>query len=173
MKKIVFLDRDGTISKEYSDNEWRNITTPILLNGTIEGLKTIVEDGYEIIILTNQNLISDGIITEEQFKNYNDKLIKILSQHGISILKTYYCPHNDKDNCNCKKPKTGMIDAALKDYNIDIKNSFYIGDSYSDYNLAKKFNMNFYGIKGKNNNDIFKYDNIYEIIKGVDPNECK
>ena len=173
MKKIVFLDRDGTISKEYSDNEWRNITTPILLNGTIEGLKTIVEDGYEIIILTNQNLISDGIITEKQFKNYNDKLIKILSQHGISILKTYYCPHNDKDNCNCKKPKTGMIDAALKDYNIDIKNSFYIGDSYSDYNLAKKFNMNFYGIKGKNNNDIFKYDNIYEIIKGVDPNECK
>ena len=171
MKKIVFLDRDGTISKEYSDNEWRNITTPILLNGTIEGLKTIVEDGYEIIILTNQNLISDGIITEEQFKNYNDKLIKILSQHGISILKTYYCPHNDKDNCNCKKPKTGMIDAALKDYNIDIKNSFYIGDSYSDYNLAKKFNMNFYGIKGKNNDDIFKYDNIYEIIKGVDPNE--
>ena len=171
MKKIVFLDRDGTISKEYSDNEWRNITTPILLNGTIEGLKTIVEDGYEIIILTNQNLISDGIITEKQFKNYNDKLIKILSQHGISILKTYYCPHNDKDNCNCKKPKTGMIDAALKDYNIDIKNSFYIGDSYSDYNLAKKFNMNFYGIKGKNNNDIFKYDNIYEIIKGVDPNE--
>ena len=98
-------------------------------------------------------------------------MIKILSQHGISILKTYYCPHNDKDNCNCKKPKTGMIDAALKDYNIDIKNSFYIGDSYSDYNLAKKFNMNFYGIKGKNNNDIFKYDNIYEIIKGVDPNE--
>lgn len=170
MKKIVFLDRDGTISKEYSDNEWRNITTPILLNGTIEGLITIVEDGYEIIILTNQNLISDGIITEEQFKNYNDKLIKILSQHGISILKTYYCPHNDKDNCNCKKPKTGMIDAALKDYNIDIKNSFYIGDSYSDYNLAKKFNMNFYGIKGKNNDDIFKYDNIYEIIKGVDPN---
>ena len=170
MKKIVFLDRDGTISKEYSDNEWRNITTPILLNGTIEGLIRIVEDGYEIIILTNQNLISDGIITEKQFKNYNDKLIKILSQHGISILKTYYCPHNDKDNCNCKKPKTGMIDAALKDYNIDIKNSFYIGDSYSDYNLAKKFNMNFYGIKGKNNDDIFKYDNIYEIIKGVDPN---
>ena len=171
MKTIAFIDRDGTISKEYSDNEWRNITTPILLNGTIEGLKKIIDDGYEIIILTNQNLISDGIITEEQFKKYNDKLIQILSQNGISILKTYYCPHNDDDNCNCKKPKTGMIDVALEDFNIDIKNSFYIGDSYSDYKLAKKFNLKFYGIKGKNNDDIFKYENIYETIKGVDPNE--
>ena len=171
MKTIAFIDRDGTISKEYSDNEWRNITTPILLNGTIEGLKKIIDGGYEIIILTNQNLISDGIITEEQFKKYNDKLIQILSQNGISILKTYYCPHKDDDNCNCKKPKTGMIDVALEDFNIDIKNSFYIGDSYSDYKLAKKFNLKFYGIKGKNNDDIFKYENIYETIKGVDPNE--
>ncbi len=171
MKKIVFLDRDGTISKEYSDEEWKNITTPILLDGTIEGLKTICDNGYEIIILTNQNLISDGIITEKQFNNYNDKLIEVLSQNGIRILKTYYCPHNDNDNCNCKKPKTGMIDEALKDYNIDIKNSFYIGDSYSDYNLAKKINMNFFGIKGKNNDNIFKYDNIYEVIKGVGPTE--
>ena len=171
MKTIAFIDRDGTISIEYSDNEWRNITTPILLNGTIEGLKKIIDGGYEIIILTNQNLISDGIITEEQFKKYNDKLIQILSQNGISILKTYYCPHNDDDNCNCKKPKTGMIDVALEDFNIDIKNSFYIGDSYSDYKLAKKFNLKFYGIKGKNNDDIFKYENIYETIKEVDPNE--
>ena len=168
MKTIAFIDRDGTISKEYSDNEWRNITTPILLNGTIEGLKKIIDGGYEIIILTNQNLISDGIITEEQFKKYNDKLIQILNQNGISILKTYYCPHNDNDNCNCKKPKTGMIDAALKDFNIDIKNSFYIGDSFCDYELAKKFNIKFYGIKGKNNDDIFKYENIYETIKRVD-----
>ena len=171
MKTIAFIDRDGTISKEYSDNEWRNITTPILLNGTIEGLKKIIDGGYEIIILTNQNLIYDGILTEEQFKKYNDKLIQILSQNGISILKTYYCPHNDDDNCNCKKPKTGMIDVALEDFNIDIKNSFYIGDSYSDYKLAKKFNLKFYGIKGKNNDDIIKYENIYETIKRVDPNE--
>ena len=57
-----------------------------------------------------------------------------------------------------------MIDAALKDFNIDIMNSFYIGDSYSDYKLAKKFNLKFYGIKGKNNDDIFKYNNILEAI---------
>ena len=162
--KIAFLDRDGTISKEYPDEEWNSITEPILLEGTIEGLKKIKEKEYEFIILTNQGLISKGIITEKQYEDYTNKLINILKENDIDILKVYHCPHRSIDNCNCKKPKTGMIDNALKDYDIDLKNSFYIGDSYSDYELAKKFNLDFYGIKGRNNDDIFKYENINEIF---------
>lgn len=163
MKKIAFLDRDGTISKEYSDEEWKNINTPILLNNTIKGLKIIKDLGYDIIVLTNQNLIADGIISYKQYEDYNNKLISILEDNNISILKTYYCPHNDLDNCNCKKPKTGMIDLCLDEYNIDLSNSLYIGDSYSDYNLSKKFNIRFYGIKGKNNDKIFRYRDLFEI----------
>ena len=163
MKKIVFLDRDGTISKEYSDEEWKNINTPILLNNTIKGLKIIKDLGYDIIVLTNQNLIADGIISFKQYEDYNNKLICILEDNNISILKTYCCPHNDLDNCNCKKPKTGMIDLCLDEYNIDLTNSLYIGDSYSDYNLSKKFNIRFYGIKGKNNDKIFRYRDLFEI----------
>ena len=162
--KIAFLDRDRTISKEYPDEEWNSITEPILLEGTIEGLKKIKEKEYEFIILTNQGLISKGIITEKQYEDYTNKLINILKENDIDILKVYHCPHRSIDNCNCKKPKTGMIDNALKDYDIDLKNSFYIGDSYSDYELAKKFNLDFYGIKGRNNDDIFKYENINEIF---------
>ena len=63
MQKIVFLDRDGTISKEYPDDEWKYIDTPELLNNTIEGLKKIKDLGYKMIILTNKNLIADRIIT--------------------------------------------------------------------------------------------------------------
>ena len=163
MKKIAFLDRDGTISKEYSDEEWKNINTPILLNNTIKGLKIIKDLGYDIIVLTNQNLIADGIISFKQYEDYNNKLICILEDNNISILKTYCCPHNDLDNCNCKKPKTGMIDLCLDEYNIDLTNSLYIGDSYSDYNLSKKFNIRFYGIKGKNNDKIFRYRDLLEI----------
>ena len=163
MKKIAFLDRDGTISKEYSDEEWKNINTPILLNNTIKGLKIIKDLGYDIIILTNQNLIADGIISFKQYEDYNNNLISILEDNNISILKTYCCPHNDLDNCNCKKPKTGMIDLCLDEYNIDLTNSLYIGDSYSDYNLSKKFNIRFYGIKGKNNDKIFRYRDLLEI----------
>jgi len=168
MKKIAFLDRDGTISKEYSDEEWKNINTPILLNNTIKGLKIIKDLGYDIIILTNQNLIADGIISYKQYEDYNNKLISILEENNISILKTYCCPHNDLDNCNCKKPKTGMIDLCLDEYNIDLSNSLYIGDSYSDYNLSKKFNIRFYGIKGKNNDKIFRYRDLFEIALDLD-----
>ena len=168
MKKIVFLDRDGTISKEYSDDEWKNINTPVLLNNTVKGLKIIKDLGYDIIVLTNQNLIADGIISFKQYEDYNNKLICILEDNNISILKTYYCPHNDLDNCNCKKPKTGMIDLCLDEYNIDLTNSLYIGDSYSDYNLSKKFNIRFYGIKGKNNDKIFKYKDLFEIARDLE-----
>ena len=168
MKKIAFLDRDGTISKEYSDEEWKNINTPILLNNTIKGLKIIKDLGYDIIILTNQNLIADGIISYKQYEDYNNKLISILEENNISILKTYCCPHNDLDNCNCKKPKTGMIDLCLDEYNIDLSNSLYIGDSYSDYNLSKKFNIRFYGIKGKNNDKIFRYRDLLEIARDLE-----
>ena len=163
MKKIAFLDRDGTINEEHPDEEWRYVTDPVLLNNTIEGLKAIKDLGYEMIIVTNQNLISDNIITYNQYEDFSNKLINILKEHDIDILKTYYCPHNDLDNCNCKKPKTGMIDQALKDYDIDLSNSLYIGDSYSDYKLANKFNLKFYGIKGKNNDEIFKYNDLFEI----------
>ena len=168
MKKIAFLDRDGTISKEYSDEEWKNINTPVLLNNTIKGLKIIKDLGYDIIVLTNQNLIADGIISFKQYEDYNNKLICILEDNNISILKTYYCPHNDLDNCNCKKPKTGMIDLCLDEYNIDLTNSLYIGDSYSDYNLSKKFNIRFYGIKGKNNDKIFKYKDLLEVARDLE-----
>ena len=167
MKKIAFLDRDGTISKEYTDNEWKHITNPELLPETIEGLKYIIDKGYEIIILTNQPLIADGIITKKQYEEYNNKLIKILKDNDITILKVYYCPHNKKDNCNCKKPKTGMIDQALKEFEINLLESFYIGDSQSDYELSKKFNIDFYGIKGKNNDEIFKYNSILEIVNFI------
>lgn len=167
MKKIAFLDRDGTINEEHSDEEWRFVKEPVLLNNTIEGLKTIKDLGYEMIIVTNQNLISDNIITLSQYEDFSNKLISILKENNIDILKTYYCPHNDLDNCNCKKPKTGMIDKALEDFDIDLSNSIYIGDSYSDYNLANKFNLKFYGIKGKNNDDIFKYNDLLEVVSSL------
>ena len=72
------------------------------------------------------------------------------------------------DNCNCKKPKTGMIDMCLKEFEIDLSNSFYIGDRYSDYELAKKFNLRFYGIKGKNNDKIFKYEDLLDVALSLD-----
>ena len=166
-RNVAFLDRDGTINRDYPDEKWSEILSPELLPGSIEGLKELQNVGYDLIIITNQYIIADGIITLEQYHTFNSTLIKILKRYGIDILKTYFCPHNDSDNCTCKKPKTGLIDMAMKDFDIDIKNSIYIGDSLSDYELSKKFNLDFYGIKGINNDEIFKYSNLREVAKKV------
>lgn len=165
--KVAFLDRDGTINRDYPDEKWSRILSPELLPGSIEGLRELQNAGYKLIIVTNQYIIADGIISLEQYKSFNEALIKILKSNGIDILKTYFCPHNDYDNCTCKKPKIGLIDMAIKDFDIDIKNSIYIGDSLSDYELSKKFNLDFYGIKGINNDEIFKYSNLREVARKV------
>lgn len=164
-RKVAFLDRDGTINRDYPDEKWSEILSPELLPGSIEGLKELQKMGYKLIIVTNQYIIADGIISLEQYKSFNEALIKVLKNNGIDILKTYFCPHNDSYDCNCKKPKTGLIDMALKDFDIDIKNSIYIGDSLSDYELSKKFNLDFYGIRGINDDEIFKYSSLKEVAE--------
>lgn len=160
--KVIFLDRDGTINKDYPDEEWKGKKIPEILPGTITALKTFISNGYKLIIITNQYIISDNIISLDDYKTFNDNLINVLKENGIEILKTYYCPHNDIDNCNCKKPKTGMIDKALTEFDIDIKRSIYCGDSVSDMELAKKFGLNFFGINLECKN---KVSNLLEVCK--------
>ena len=164
--KIAFLDRDGTIIKDYPDEKWREIKEPEFLEGSIEGLKRLKEMGYYFIIITNQYLINDGIISLNDYQQFTGKFLKKLKEENIDILKIYFCPHNEKDHCHCKKPKPGMIEQAKKDFLIDMNNSIYIGDSQVDYLLAKHFNLTFYGIN-YNGDNVKSYRSILEISKQI------
>lgn len=164
--KIAFLDRDGTIIKDYPDEKWREIKEPEFLKGSIEGLKRLKEMGYDFIIITNQYLINDGIISLNDYQQFTGKFLKKLKEENIDILKIYFCPHNEKDHCHCKKPKQGMIEQAKKDFLIDMNNSIYIGDSHVDYLLAKHFNLTFYGIN-YNGDNVKSYRSILEISKQI------
>ena len=145
--KVAFLDRDGTIIKDYPDREWANIKTPEFLEGSIEALKYIKNKGFEIIIITNQYLIGEKIITLEDYQSFNDLFLKTLKRNGVDILDVFYCPHARSENCKCIKPNPGLINQALNKYpDIDLKKSFYVGDSLCDMQLAKSFNLMFYGI---------------------------
>ncbi|MEG3058481.1 HAD-IIIA family hydrolase [Anaerorhabdus sp.] len=166
--KIAFLDRDGTIIEDYPDKDWTNVKYPDFLEGSIDGLSYLQNKGYQIIIITNQYIIQDGIIDESQFFEFHQLLIKELENKGISILDTFYCPHNDQAQCQCKKPKTGLIDAALIRYpEIDLSKSILIGDSECDADLAARMNISFYSVNKslvnkscayiKNLNDIRDY----------------
>ncbi len=155
MKKIAFLDRDGTLNKDYPDQQWADIKVPELLEGTIEGLWKLKELGYELIVVTNQYIIHDGIITEEDYRLFTEHLISLLRENGIELLKIYCCPHNDQDCCICKKPKPGMIFQAMQDYEIDMNQSIYCGDSLCDQQLAKQMNLRFFGINMQGEKQIF------------------
>ena len=161
--KVAFLDRDGTINKDYPDQKWKNIKEPELIDGSIEGIKKLIRLGYSIIIITNQYIINDGIITLNDYKIFSNKLLSIFKENDIEILDIYYCPHNDEDNCNCKKPKPGMILKALNNYDIDLNSSIYCGDSRADYLLATYFNIDFFGINYKGNDNIKRFDNLLQV----------
>ena len=145
--KAAFLDRDGTIVKDYPDREWVNIKTPEFLEGSIEALKYIKNKDFEIIIITNQYLIGEKIITLKDYQSFNDLFLKTLKRNGVDILDVFYCPHARSENCKCIKPNPGLINQALHKYpDIDLQESFYVGDSLCDVQLAKSFNLKFFGI---------------------------
>jgi len=128
-KKAIILDRDGTLIED--KNYAYKIEDFELLPGVIEGLKLLQSD-FLFFVVTNQSGIGRGYYSIQDFQNFNNHLIKVLKKHEIEILKTYFCPHLKEDNCECRKPKTKFIDEIIKEFNVDIKGSWMIGDHPSD-----------------------------------------
>lgn len=128
-RKAIFLDRDGTLNED--QGYVHKLEDFKLLPGVIEGLKLLKND-FLFFIITNQSGIGRGYYTIEDFHNFNNHLLKVLEEHNIKILKIYYCPHSPYESCDCKKPKTKNIEKFVLDYNIDIKESWVIGDHPTD-----------------------------------------
>ena len=118
--KVAFLDRDGTINRDYPDHIWSQIQSPEILPGAIQGMKYLKEKGYKIIIITNQYTIGEGFISLKQYHDFNEQLLILLEENDISILDVFYCPHSRKEQCDCCKPKNGLIKQALRNIRISI-----------------------------------------------------
>ncbi|MFX0034614.1 MAG: D-glycero-alpha-D-manno-heptose-1,7-bisphosphate 7-phosphatase [Candidatus Hermodarchaeota archaeon] len=127
--KAIILDRDGTLieDKDYA----YKVEDFELLPGVIEGLR-LLSNLFLLFIVTNQSGIGRGYYTIQDFHNFNNHLLKTLKSEKINILKTYFCPHIRKDNCECRKPKTKFIDDIINEFDIDTKRSWMIGDHPSD-----------------------------------------
>jgi len=134
MKKAIFLDRDGVIIKEV--NYLHKKEDIEILPGAIEALHKLKQQEYLLIVITNQPTIAKGLISKQGVKEIHDYLNNKLQN---LIDRYYFCPHHPnadleqyRINCNCRKPKSGMMLQAAKDFNIDLKNSWMIGDRISD-----------------------------------------
>lgn len=140
-QKAVFLDRDGTINKYVGF--LRNIDEFELLDGAVEAIKKINASGYLTIVVTNQPVIARGEVSFEELERIHNKMETLLGKEGAYLDAIYFCPHHPhkgyegerpelKFDCNCRKPKPGMLLKAAQDFNIDLAQSWMIGDGEND-----------------------------------------
>jgi D-glycero-D-manno-heptose 1,7-bisphosphate phosphatase len=128
--KTIFLDRDGVINKE--TGYLHKIEDFKFINGVFEACQHYEQLGYKIVIVTNQSGISRGYYTEIDFENLTNWMLSKFKNNNINILDIFHCPHLPDANCNCRKPKPGMLLEAKYKHNIDMQNSWMIGDKESD-----------------------------------------
>ena len=141
LQKCVFLDRDGTLNKYVGF--LRDIDQLELLPGVAEAVRKINASGYLAIVVTNQPVIARGEVTVAELQEIHNKLETLLGQEGAYVDAIYYCPHHPhkgyegevpelKIDCECRKPKAGMLLQAAKDFHIDLAASYMVGDSDND-----------------------------------------
>ena len=145
-QNAIFLDRDGTINKFVGF--LRNIGEFELLPGAAEAIKLINESGYLAVVCTNQPVVARGEVTVAQLQEIHNKMETLLGQKGAYIDGIYYCPHHPhkgyageipelKIDCDCRKPKPGLLINAAEDFNINLEESWMVGDGENDIKAGK------------------------------------
>lgn len=143
VKRAVFLDRDGTVNEEVG--YLRDLGKLRLIPGAGAAIKRLNESGFAVILVTNQSGVARGYFSESFVHETHALLEKMLKEEGARLDGIYYCPHHPTAGdsnytmiCDCRKPGTGLIDRAARDLALDIKNSFVVGDKWSDVELGQR-----------------------------------
>jgi D-glycero-D-manno-heptose 1,7-bisphosphate phosphatase len=127
----IFVDRDGVINED-SDAFIKSLKEWHPIPGSVEALATLSRHDYQIIVITNQSGIARGLFSIDDLTAMHNQLHQQVQAQGGTITDIFYCPHGPDDHCTCRKPLPGLFTQAQKKYNLDLKNSWYIGDSYRD-----------------------------------------
>lgn len=138
MNKAAFFDRDGTINIE--KNYLYKVEDFEFIKGIPELIKKYNDEGYVVIVVTNQAGIARGYYTEEDMNILHRYINEQLAKIGAHIDAFYFCPHHPDitGECNCRKPKTGMLEKAIKEWNIDVTESILYGDKPWDIEAGEK-----------------------------------
>ncbi len=132
--KALFLDRDGVINVDHG--YVCKIEDFEFVDGIFEVLKKYQKLGFLLIVVTNQSGIGRGYYSSEDFQKVTKWKLNALEREGISIDKVYHCPHDPDSGCGCRKPAPGMLKKASEEFDIDMQNSWMIGDKKSDIDAA-------------------------------------
>ena len=135
LRPAVFLDRDGTIAEEvgYLNHVSRFRMFPFVA----AAIHRLNEVGLPVIVVTNQSGVGRGYFPESLVHSVNELMTQQLAKEAAKIDAIYYCPHTSSENCNCRKPKTGMLDRAAREHALDLQRSYVVGDRHGDMELAR------------------------------------
>lgn len=134
MEKAIFLDRDGTINVDV--DYLHEPDKLVFIDGAIEALSLLKAQGYRLIVISNQSGIGRGYFEARDVEFLHEYMNRILQKNKAAIDAFYYCPHVEQDGCTCRKPRTGLIDRAVAECDIDLSCSYMVGDRETDIMTA-------------------------------------
>ena len=143
--RMILVDRDGVINKDpggwtkYSYvMDWEDFH---FLPGALEALRLLKVNGIKVVVISNQAGVNKGYFSRQALDQIDRKMSEEIRKSGGKIEESFYCVHRDEDNCNCRKPKTGLIEAAVKKYGIDLNDTYFIGDGKMDVMTGKRMGI--------------------------------
>jgi D-glycero-D-manno-heptose 1,7-bisphosphate phosphatase len=127
----IFLDRDGVINVNRADHVkcWDEFE---FLPGALESIRRLTQTGLPIFVITNQAIVNRKVITTEALDDIHKRMAAEIEKAGGHITKVYHCPHDTHEKCTCRKPEPGMLWQAEQEFNLDLTESFLIGDAWTD-----------------------------------------
>lgn len=136
MMRAIFLDRDGTINHDSKDfiKNWHEFK---FLPGSKQAIKMFCDNGFRVFLITNQSGLARGLFSEQDLSEIHGNMVKEIEEAGGRIDEIFYCRHLPEDGCKCRKPSPELIFQASKLHNIDLKQSYMIGDKKADIDAGR------------------------------------
>ena len=133
-RRVVFLDRDGTINEDVG-----YLSDPaglVLIPGAAMAVRLLNEAGVMVVVVSNQSGVGRGYYTDTDVEAVNQRLILLLGESGASVDALYWCNHHPDEGCDCRKPGPGLVAKAVEELSVDVTGSYVVGDKVSDVELA-------------------------------------
>ncbi len=133
----IFLDRDGVINENSSEHvkSWDEFQ---FIPNALRTIRELSETGLPIFVVTNQGAVNRGMMSLDDLNDIHNRMLQAITEAGGKITKVYFCPHSPEEHCNCRKPEPGMLQQAAHEHNIDLKQSFMVGDAWTDMEAGRK-----------------------------------